>query len=161
MIKAVAASVVLLSVTAGVARPIQVPQGAWLQDGLKWSKAPKKINPRLSYAQAVLAYFGPNHAFSIIYATVNRVPAEYEVICNGCGQVVYSGSWELDEKAIRVKFRLVYRTVELRGEQLPGPVNEDTVKFVGDALVLLGHSFHRASALDTSVLESIPRGAVH
>jgi hypothetical protein len=156
MTKAAVASVVLWSVTVALAQPSQAPQGAWLQDGIKWSKAPKEINPKLSYGRAAIAYFGPDYTFSLIYATVNRVQGEYEVICNGCGQVVYSGSWELAEKTIKVKYRLVSRTIQVSGEQLPGPVKEDAAKIEGDAVVFLGHSFHRSTALDASVKEFIP-----
>ena len=101
MTKAAVASVVLWSVTVALAQPGQTPQGAWLQDGIKWSKAPKEINPKLSSARAAIAYFGPDHTFSLIYATVNRVQGEYEIICNGCGQVVYSGSWEVARRPSR------------------------------------------------------------
>jgi len=142
--------------TIVVAQSGQVPQGAWLQDGIKWSKAPKEINPKLSSGRATITYFGPDHTFSLIYATVNRVQGEYEVICNGCGQVVYSGSWELAKKTIRVKYRLVSRTVQVSGEQLPGPVKEDAAKIESDTVVFLGHSFHRSTALDASVREFIP-----
>lgn len=150
-------SVALLSLVTNVAaETVRVPEGAWLQDGIKWSKAPKEINPKLSSGRAAIAYFGPDHRFALIYATVNRVQGEYEVICNGCGQVVYTGSWDLVEKTVTVKYRLVSRTVQVAGEQLPGPVKEDTAKIHGDAVVFLGLSFHRSAALDTSVREFIP-----
>lgn len=133
-----------------------VPQGAWLQDGTTWSNAPKEINPKLSSGRAVIAYFASDHTFALIYATVNRVKGEYEVICNGCGQVVYTGTWELAEKAVKMKYRLVSRTVQVAGEQLPGPIKEDTAKLEGDTVVFLGHPFRRATALDASVREFIP-----
>ena len=157
--KALAFSAWLLAVGA-VAQPVQSPGGAWLQDGIKWSKAPKEINPKLTSGRAAIAYFSPDHMFALIYATVNRVQGEYEVICNGCGQAVYSGSWELAKKTVRVKYRLVSRTVQVAGEQLPGPVKEDAAKIEGDTIVFLGHSFHRATALDANVREFIPP-AVH
>jgi hypothetical protein len=156
MTKAAVVSIVFLSVTVALAQPGQSPQGAWLQDGIKWSKAPKEINPKLSSGRAAIAYFGRDHKFSLIYATVNRVQREYEIICNGCGQVVYLGSWELAEKTIKVKYRLVSRTVQIIGEQLPGPVQEDSAKIEGDAVVFLGHSFHRSTALEANVKEFVP-----
>lgn len=143
-------------VMLAVAQPIKAPEGAWLQDGVKWSKAPEEINPKLTSGPAAIAYFGADHTFALIYATVNRVQGEYEIICNGCGQVVYSGSWELAEKTIRVKYRLISRTVRIAGEQLPGPVKEDSAKVEGDAVVFRGHSFHRSTALNANVREFIP-----
>ena len=35
-------------------------------------------------------------------------------------QVVHLGTWQIDGKTIRVKYRLMSRTVELVGERLPG-----------------------------------------
>jgi len=162
MTKAAMASVVFWSVaTVAFAQAGKAPQGAWLQDGIKWANAPKEINPRLSSGRAAIVYFGPNHAFAVIYATVNRVQRQYEVICNGCGQVVYSGTWEIDKKTIKVKYRLVSRTVEVAGEQLPGPLKEDTANLEGDAIVFLGHSFHRAADLDANVREFVSPGIAH
>jgi hypothetical protein len=160
MRKGLVFSAMLWLLAAGaVAQPIHSPEGAWLQDGIKWSKAPKEINSKLTSGHAVIAYFGPDHTFALVYAIVNRVQGEYEVICNGCGQSVYSGSWELAEKAVKVKYRLVSRTVQIAGEQVPGPVKEDSAKIEGDALVFLRHSFHRSTALDANVKEFIPPAA--
>jgi hypothetical protein len=92
---------------------------------------------------------------------VLRVPKEYEVIWNGCGQVVHLGTWQIDEKTIRVKYRLMSRTVELVGERLPGPMKDDTAKIERDAIVFLGHSFHRARDLDTNVREFVSPVAAH
>ncbi len=126
-------------------------------------QVPKEINPRLSSGHAAIVYFGPDHAFAVIYATVNRVPREYEVICIGCVvRWVYSGTLGIiGEKIVKVKFRLVSRTIEVTGEQLPGPVREDTVKLDGRAIVFLGHSFHRATDLDANIREFVSPGAAH
>lgn len=145
--------------TVVVAQSVQAPQGAWLQADIKWSKAPKEINPKLSSGRAAIAYFGPDHTFALIYATVNRVQGEDDLICNGCGQVVYTGSWELAERTVKVKYRLVSRTVQVAGEQLPGPFKEDIAKIEGAAVLFLGHSFHRSATLDANVGEFIPSAA--
>lgn len=151
---------ILWFLTTGTrAQTVPVPQGAWLQDGVKWSEAPKEINPKLSSGRAAIAYFGADHIFLLVYATVNRVPGEYEVICNGCGQVVYLGSWDIVEKTIRVKYRVVNRTVQIPGEQLPGLMKEGSAKIEGDAIVFLGQTFHRSTALDASAREFIPPSA--
>ena len=146
----------LLTATAALAQPARAPEGAWVQDGIKWEKAPRTINRKLSSGPAAIAYFGADHEFALIHAILLRVQGEYEVICNGCGQVVYSGSWALVGRAVNIKYRLLSRTVEIRGEQLPGPLKEDTATIEGDAVVFLGHSFHRSSALDANVREFIP-----
>ena len=69
-------------------------QGAWLQDGVKWTKAPAGINPRLKLGEAEILYLGKDQTFAIIYCVVNRIPSEYETISHGDGQVVYRGRWE-------------------------------------------------------------------
>jgi len=145
-----------LAATAAFAQPAPVPEGAWVQDGIKWEKAPRTINRKLSSGGAVIAYFGADHEFALIHAILLRVQGEYKVICNGCGQVVYSGSWALVGGAVSIKYRLFSRSVEIKGEQLPGPLKEDTATIEGDAVVFLGHSFHRSSALDANVREFIP-----
>ena len=53
------------------------------------------------------------------------------------------------------------RTVELVGERLPGPMKDDTAKIERDAIVFLGHSFHRARDLDTNVREFVSPVAAH
>ena len=80
-------SAILWTTTIVTAQSTQTPHGTWLQDGIKWSKAPKEINPKLSSGRAAIAYFGPNGTFALIYATVNRVQGEDDLICNGCGHL--------------------------------------------------------------------------
>jgi len=157
MTKAAFSLAVLWSLaTVVVAQPVQTPQGAWLQDDIKWLKAPKKINPKLRYGRAAIIYFGPDHTFALIYAWVERVQGKYEGISNGDGQVVYMGSWELAEKTVKVKYRLVSRTVQVAGEQLPGPFKEDIARIEGAVVLFLEHSFHRSAALDADVVEYFP-----
>lgn len=135
------------------------PEGAWLQDGAKWSKAPREYNAKLHFARTAIIYFGADHTFALIYATVNRVPEEYEVISNGDGQEVYLGTWGIADNTIALNYRLVRRTVHAKGEQLPGPMKTESARRRGSALVFLGHSFHRSAALDESALQvAVPRG---
>jgi hypothetical protein len=101
-------------------------QGAWLQDGVKWTKAPPDINPHLQAGQAEILYFGKDQGFTIIYCVVNRVPKEYETISHGDGQVVYRGKWEAQGDDIAVEYRLVDRTVKIRGGAArTGPARND------------------------------------
>jgi hypothetical protein len=143
----------LLLAPIALSQQVRVPEGAWLQDDIKWSKAPREYNPKLRVARSTIAYFGGDHTFALIYATVNRVPNEYEVISNGDGQVVYLGTWSVRERTIALTYGLISRTVQMQGEQLPGPTINETAKQSGSAIVLVGHSFRRSSALDQSMRE--------
>jgi hypothetical protein len=127
--------------------------GAWLEDNIKWAKAPKEYNPKLRVGRTSVLYFAADHSFALIYATVNRVTGEYEVISNGDGQDVYLGTWSISENSIALTYRLVSRTVLKLGEKLPGPRQQESAEQIGTAIVLLGHSFHRSSALDKSARE--------
>jgi hypothetical protein len=137
----------------------RVAEGAWLRSDIKWSKAPKEINPKLQYAPTGIIYFGADHTFALVYATVNRVPDEYEVISNGDGQEIYLGTWNAAGSALALKYRLVERTVRLLGEALPGPTKEETARQIGSVIVFRGHSFRRSSALDQSAHEFVAAAA--
>jgi hypothetical protein len=130
-------------------------QGAWLQDGVKWTKAPPDINPHLQTGEAEILYFGNDQTFAIIYCVVNRVPKEYETISHGDGQVVYQGKWEAKGDDIAVEYRLVTRTVKIKGEALPGPIQHATVKASRGLLHLEKRSFHRAAGLDKGAAEVV------
>jgi len=130
-------------------------QGAWLQDGVKWSKAPPDINAHLQTGEAEILYFGKDQAFTIIYCVVNRVPKEYETISHGDGQVIYRGKWEAQGDDIAVEYRLVSRTVKIKGEALPGPIQHATIKASDRVLHLERKTFHRTVGLDKSAAEVV------
>jgi hypothetical protein len=130
-------------------------QGAWLQDGVKWSKAPPDINAHLETGEAEILYFGKDQDFTIIYCVVNRVPKEYETISHGDGQVVYRGKWETAGDNIAVEYRLVSRTVKIKGAALPGPIQHATIKTSDSVLHLEGKTFRRTVGLDKSAAEVV------
>jgi hypothetical protein len=43
------------------------PHGAWLQDGMTWTKAPPDVNPHLETGAAVVMYFGDDQSFALIH----------------------------------------------------------------------------------------------
>jgi hypothetical protein len=131
------------------------PTGAWLQDGVKWIKAPAEINAHLQTGQATILFFRPDHTFAIIYCVVNRVPRRYLTISHGDGQVVYLGKWEVTDDQISTTYRLTSRTVQVQGENLPGPEQRATIKNSQSILVLDGKSYRRADALNKSAAEVV------
>lgn len=130
-------------------------RGAWLRDGVKWTKAPSKIRRNLTLGQAEILYFGEQQVFAIIDCTVNRVPKEYETISQGDAQGLYKGKWEAKGDDIVIEYVLVSRTVQLKGEVLPGPIQHARIKASDKVLHLNGKTFRRATALDKSAAEMV------
>ena len=130
-------------------------QGAWLQDGVRWTKAPADVNPHLQTGQAEILYFGIDHKFAAIYCTIYRVPGQYDAISHGDARGVYLGKWEIQGDEIAVEYRLVDRTVKLKGEQLPGPLQRGTIKASRGLLRLEKNSFRRESGLDKDAAEVV------
>jgi len=149
-------ALVILLIISGCSKQDSGPSaGAWIRNDASWVAPPKEINPRLQSAPAAILYFGADHTFSLIYARVNRVPKEYEVISNGDGQEIYLGTWTTNGVNIDLKFRLVERTVRSPGENLPGPALAETAQLKAAGIVFRGHSFSRDAELDSSVTEFV------
>jgi hypothetical protein len=128
-----------------------VPQGAWRQSGVEWNKPPAEIQIQELYAETALLYFGPNHEFSVVYATVIQGPKS-EGVSHGDGRVVYLGKWKSDRAKLRVEFRLVSRTVRKGGEIIPGPVEQTEISMQDGALLFRKMSFTRDKELDSDLL---------
>jgi len=132
------------------------PQGAWLQDGTKWTNAPADINPHLQSAPVALLYFGKDHRFALLYCTVVRVPRQYMTISNGDPRAVYQGEWKARQRSISVAYQLVEATILLKGQELPGPMQYATIQVSSGALITLdGKTFRRAASLDKSASEAL------
>jgi hypothetical protein len=139
----------------GGASPATALEGAWMQDGIKWTNAPPDINPHLQSGRAVILYFGKDRSFSLIYCVVGRVPKEYMTISHGDPLTLYSGKWEAEIDGIAVEYRLVSRTVPAMGERLPGPIHVATIKNSPGVLGFEGKIFRREVALDKSAAEAV------
>ncbi len=99
----------------------------WATRDVKWEKAPAEINPNLSAGRATILYFRSDGRFGLMYCLLLRVPKSIAV-SRGDGQVIYEGSWVQDRNTVRVRYRLVYRTVRIVGEKLPGPEITDVLQ---------------------------------
>jgi hypothetical protein len=132
-----------------------VVEGAWLEDGLKWTNAPRDINPHLQSAQAEILYFGEDHKFALIHCTVIRQPKQNMTISNGDPRGVYQGEWTGNEHALSVTYRLVEATILPKGQTLPGPIQHGTIKSSHNSLTLEGKSFRRVAGLDQSAGEAV------
>jgi hypothetical protein len=125
--------------------------GAWRESGIKWTKPPSELQLNERSAEAGLLYFGPKRKFAIVYGTVIEGPT-WETLSHGDGRVVYLGTWQLDGAVLRVKYRLVSRTVFKEGEALPGPVEIRTLQLKSGALFFEKTRFQRDQRLDDQLL---------
>ena len=141
-----------LSLTLGRSNG-EAPQGAWLQDGVKWTSAPPDINPHLQSGGAAVLYFKGDQSFALIYCTVGRIPNQYMTISHGDPQTLYLGTWKFHGDRIAAEYRLVSRTVRIVGENLPGPIQRTTIKRSRGILIFEGKTFRRAPALDKDAAE--------
>jgi hypothetical protein len=128
-------------------------QGAWLQNGIRWINAPRDINPRLQSGEAAVLFFEEDHKFALIYCAVGRVPKEYMNISHGDPRGVFIGKWDVHGDEIAIEYRLVDRTIQLKGEKLPGPIQSATIKASHDILNFNGKTFRRSRELDKSAAE--------
>jgi hypothetical protein len=131
--------------------------GAWLQEGVNWTRAPKDINPQLESGGAEVLYIEKYLIFAAIYCTVLREHRANMAISHGDPQTVYLGLWDSDK--ISVRYRLVSRTVRLKGEELPGPFQHAIIKVSKGILIFDDKRFHRVPSLDESAAEVVRANA--
>ncbi len=101
----------------------------------------------------------------LLYGTVIQGPTS-EAVSGGDGRVVYLGTWKPTGNSLHVEYRLVSRTVEKKGETLPGLVQSEDVRVNGSTLLFQKDRFSREEKLDSDAefkiileRESVPQGA--
>jgi hypothetical protein len=127
--------------------------GAWLPLHVKWEHAPPSINPKLETGATTVLYFDEHGRFAMVGCVVNREPGRYTTVSQGDGQVISLGEWD-GHLPGQVKYRLVSRTVLLRGEMLPGPWHEGKLSSTPKGLLLFeGKLYRHVEDLAPSVRE--------
>ena len=146
------------SVAAQNAPPAHVtqPSRSWTQSGLRWTKPPAELHLKQRSAEAALLYFGPNHEFALVFASVIQGPNS-EGVSHGDGRVVYLGTWESESTIPHVEYRLVSRTVAKANETLPGPMQKGDVQVKEGVLLFDKMRFQRDRRLDDD-LRTIVQG---
>ena len=128
------------------------PTGAWLPVHVKWEHAPPTVNPKLETGATTALYFDEQRQFAVVGCVVNRESGQY-TISHGDGQVISLGEWD-GHLPGQVKYRLVSRTVALKGETLPGPWREEKLASTPKGyLRFKGKLYRRVGNLDPSVRE--------
>jgi hypothetical protein len=112
-----------------------------------WTKPPAELQLKERVAESAVLYFSPDHRFLLESVTVFQ-SSKFESISGGDGHVVYFGTWKLTGNSLHVEYRLVGRTVAMKGEVLPGPVQSEDVRVRGRTLWLRKERFRRDERLD-------------
>ena len=103
-------------------------QPFWLQQRIKWEKAPKDIDTALSAGAAVTLYFGPGGDFRMLSGTVYKRNGSISA-SEGDSESIWKGKWVLDGEQIQVQFQLIYHDIRIQGEHLPGSIERVTFRF--------------------------------
>jgi hypothetical protein len=132
------------------------PTGAWLPVHVKWEHAPPSINPKLETGATTVLYFDEHGRFAVIECVVNREPGRYTTVSHGDGQVVSLGEWD-GHLPGQVKYRLVSRTVPLKGEMLPGAWHKEKLTSTPKGYLMFeGKLYRPVEGLEPSVRELLP-----
>jgi hypothetical protein len=103
-------------------------QPVWMQRQIKWERAPRSVNPKLSAGPAVTLYFGADGDFRMLSGTVYKLDGTISA-SQGDSESIWKGKWVLNGDSIHVSFQLIYHDIRMLGEQLPGPMQEATFQF--------------------------------
>jgi hypothetical protein len=61
---------------------------------------------------------------------------------------VFLGKWEVKGDNISLEYRLVFRTIRIIPEELPGPIQHETMKVFNKALSFDRKTFHQTPGLN-------------
>ncbi len=131
------------------------PDGAWLEEGISWIKAPADVNPGLQSGEGEILYFASNARFGFIDCYV-LLQSNRMRISNGDPRNVYNGEWTFHNSELLVRYHLTEGTVLPVGSSLPGPTKIATVGVsVGPVLIFNGKRFRREPRLDEIAQQAI------
>ena len=130
----------LLSVGSPIGRAQELldlltKQPILLQAHIKWEKAPRKVDPKLSAGSAVTICFCAGSDFWMLSGTVYKKEGKISASA-GDSESIWKGKWTLSGGSVRAQFRVIYHDVRIEGEIIPGPVQEVTFEFEPKGRVL-------------------------
>ena len=155
--KTLAFSILLMCSLSAFAQA-KAPIGVWLAADAKWQSAPADVEPGLSTASTRILYFQADGKMSMIGCVVHLRLGHY-AISVGDGQIVSVGEWREEHGRIITHTRLVYRSVQKIGEELPGQWVDEVLTHQDGNLVLKGVVYRRVPDLDNSAAELIPHSS--
>lgn len=159
LLGAIGFSLTMKSSAMGVAGGDEL-RGAWVQEDVKWAKAPHAVVPHSEEGEAEVLYFGKDQMFALIACVLNRGAKGRVTISAGEGQAIYVGSWSREGEEVGVSYRLVSKTAGgagsgtgAGGAAVPGPMQQGSIKRVGEGLQMREKKFRRAKDLDEEAEE--------
>jgi len=118
-----------------------------MQKGLTWEHIEAAPDPQETYAHGLVLYFAADGKFGMFSYNVVR-NGKRMGLDEGDGGRIFSGSWTLENDAIKISYRLVdaYKLIlpEEQQPQVPGPVEERAISII-----------HLKSMKDTSAAELV------
>lgn len=129
--------------------------GAWLEQNLKWEKAPKTIDPNLRSAGARLIFFSKDGRVLIWSGIVYEHHKKNPVMSNGDGESLYLGRWMITKAQSTIEYQVVYRTIQIVGEKLPGPIKRQSILIKPNEISIDGYRYRRAEALDKRAVSEL------
>jgi hypothetical protein len=79
-------------------------------------------------------------------------------ISQGDPLVLYRGHWKEADSGIEVEYRVVFRTVAIANQALPGTPEGAKVKRIGQDLIFHEQKFDHMKGLDSGDLISVSKG---
>jgi hypothetical protein len=152
----ISALVILIACACVAFAQASNPTGAWMPIDVKWQSAPADVEPNLSIVSTRVLYFQPDGKMNVIGCVVNRQFSHY-TISAGDGQTIAAGDWHEENGRILARSRLVYRSVQIIGEALPGPWINDVLMPKDGKLLLKGVIYGRVPDLDKGAAELMPK----
>jgi hypothetical protein len=122
-------------------------KGAWIANRLQW--VADAAYPQNRWAHAQVLYFSDSH-FSLLECVIRREGGRLFVSL-GDAQGIYRGEWRTKGLGIAIKYKLLYRTVEISGGNAPEEEHNDTLKLSKGTLVFHGATFRKEPRLNASV----------
>lgn len=130
----------------------------WIQEGLSWEQDPG--DKQQGWAAGSVVYFAKNGDFAKFGGVLIKRGRKVG-LSGGEGEIVYAGTWKVNEGTIQVEYRLVgeYKLVRPAGQPpaIPGPVRHAEIRSVSQSSVRIefdGTKFKATSALSSTDLKS-------
>jgi hypothetical protein len=117
--------------------------GAWMQDSIEWSVG-TDTSEALAWTSSLLSLvLHRDGALSLQTRGIYLLGRDSIAFTRAPDRVGYAGRWwTIDSSTAAVEYRLTYSDLRAPGEALPGPVQHDTLRLVGEKLDAV-HYRHR------------------
>jgi hypothetical protein len=127
-------------------------RGTWIASDAKWQQVPADVSPGEEFAETTVLVFGTSGKIALIECVVLRKAQEFTNISHGDPQNIFLGTWDLNLPG-QVRYRLVSRTVPIKGQTLPGSWTEKPIALAGQDVLLDGQRYSKFPVLEVNARE--------